>query len=357
MSKEIKIGILAIVAFALLFWGYKFLLGTNILERSSTFYVEYEDVDNLQISDPVFIKGYKVGTVKDVYIEPTDLKNVVVVLDVDRNIKLPKNVVAELKNGSLMGGKRIDLIYQGSCSGADCVKSGTKLNGKSFGFISSLMQPNEIDLYMASIQNGIGGVIDSISNSLASGDPEEGLGKTIADLRIAVANLKNSTILMNQLFANSSDKLVGVFDNLESVTGTLKDNNDQISGLLKNTNEITKQLAAARLDTTIFKANRALGSTNDAITSLQGTLEKADLTFTELQSMLKQINSGEGTMGLLMNDKELYDNLTRSTKNLELLLQDFRLFPKRYVNVSVFGKKHQDYEVPEEDPAFGEVEK
>jgi phospholipid/cholesterol/gamma-HCH transport system substrate-binding protein len=350
MTKEIRIGLLAIISIALLIWGYKFLLGTNILDRSNTFYIEYDNIDNLQISDPVFIRGFKVGTVKNIYIKPEDYSKLIVVLDVDRKVNLPQNTIAELQNVGMMGGKAINLKYTGDCQG-DCVKSGEYLQGVLLGFIQSLVQPSEIDVYMESIKSGIGGVMDSLTQSIED-NPEGAVSKTLADLSIAVANLKNSTILMNQLFAASSSKLTGTLSNLESVTATFKANNDQISGLLKNANEITRQLSSAHLDTTILKTNRALGSTNDAISSLQGTLEKADLTFTELQSLLTKINAGEGTMGKLMSDKEMYDNLTRATKNLDLLLQDFRIHPKRYVNVSVFGKKEKSYVLPDEDPAF-----
>lgn len=351
MSKEIKIGLLAIAAIVLLIWGYKFLLGSNLLERSNTFYVEYGNVDNLQVSSPVFINGFKVGTVKDVYMKPEDLSQVRVVLDVDRRIKLPPSTIAELRNAGLMGGKVITLSYHDNCD-TDCLKSGTTLPGKSLGFIQSLVQPNEIDLYMETIQQGIGGVIDSINQSLIDGNTEEGLGKMVADLGIAMENLKNITMQMNHLFTNGSRQIVGVLSNLESVTENIKENNAQITGLLENTNKITSQLAHARLDTTILKANRALGSTNDAITSLDETLQKADATFEELQTLLAQLSAGKGTMGSLMKDQELYDNLNRATKNLDFLLQDFRLHPKRYVNVSVFGKKEKPYDTPENDPAF-----
>ncbi len=351
MSKEIKIGLLAIIATALLIWGYKFLLGTNILERSNTFYVEYDNVDNLQVSSPVFVHGFEVGTVKNVYIKPEDLSKVVVVLDVDRQIKLPPGTVAELRNAGMMGGKIINLNYSGNCE-SDCLKSGSSLPGKTLGFIQSLVQPSEIDLYMETIKLGVGGIIDTLKENITSNDSEEGIGKTIADLGIAVANLKNMTIQMNLLFANSSHQIVSVLENLESVTNNIEENNAQITGLLENTNAITSQLASARLDTTVFKANRALGSTQEAITSLDETLKKADSTFQELQQLLSQINSGKGTVGSLMKDQELYDNLTRATKNLDFLLQDVRLHPKRYINVSVFGKKEKAYNYPVDDPAF-----
>ncbi len=347
MSKEIRIGLLAIVAIALLIWGYKFLLGTNILERSQTFYVQYEDVDNLQVSDPVFIHGFRVGAVKDVYVNPEDFNSLIVELDVDRTIKLPRSTVAELKNEGVMGGKMINLEYQGNCEG-DCIGSGEYITGKTLGFIQSMVEPSEINMYMKNLGEGMGDVIDSIGNSIDD-NPDGALAQTIADLRIAVANLRSTTVQMNQLFSASSKQLVGVLDNINAVTNTLKDNNDQISEMITNANAITHQLASARLDTTILKTNRALGSTNDMIQSLDQTIAKADKTFTELRTLLAQMNSGKGTLGRLMKDDELYIELKTTTEHLGLLLQDLRVHPKRYFNLR---RKNQEYVPIDVDPAL-----
>ena len=346
MKREVSIGLFAIIAIALLIWGYKYLLGTNLLDRTNTYIVEYENIDGLQTSDPVLINGFQVGIVQDIFLKPEDLKTLVVRLNVNKEIKLPPNTVASLRSEGMMGGKLIVLEYSGVCS-TDCLPQGSKLKGKVLGLLGSMVDPAEIDQYMTTLKESFGDVVDSIS-----ADPESGVNQTVSDLRIAIANLKNTTIAMNHLFAQSSSKLSAVFDNLESVTGTLKDNNDQITGLLENTNKITAQLASARLDTTIIKANQALGNSSAAIKSLESTLEEAKSTFAGLQSILMGIKAGDGTLGQLTQDKELYDNLTRTTKNLDLLLQDFRLNPKRYVNVSVFGKKQKEYNVPENDPAF-----
>ncbi|NND06806.1 MAG: MCE family protein [Saprospiraceae bacterium] len=351
MGREIKIGLLAIIGIGLFIWGYKYLLGTNVLKRSNTFYIEYQDIDHLQVSAPVMIHGFQVGTVTNIKLNPENLRTIIVTISVDNDIKLPPNTVAELRSVGMMGGKSIELAYVGLCDG-DCLESGSQLKGKSFGFIQSMVEPSEVEHYLATIEQGIGGVIDSINYSLLEEDPESGLGKTVADLRIAIANLKQTTIHINRLFSSASGKLVTVLEDVSTVTGTLKTNNEEIAGLLQNANSITAQLANARLDTTILAANRALGSTGNMMESLEATLVKADLTFDQLQALLKGINAGNGTLGSLTQSKELYDNLNRASINLDLLLQDFRLNPKRYVNVSVFGKKQKDYNVPEQDPAF-----
>ncbi len=351
MTKEIRIGLLAIVALALMLWGYKYLLGKNLLERSQTFYVEYDNIDELKISDPVLINGFQIGTVQAIYLKPEDLQTIVVELNIERNITLPRNTVAALKSASMMGGKQIDLEYEGVCAGDDCLQSGDHLKGRSFGLIQSLIRPNELDQYVETVREGIGGVVDSVGAHLSE-DANNELSKLLMDMRITVGNLRESTNHVNHLLGASSSSLVSTLDNLASITENIAINNEHVTGLLKNANDITEQLASARLDTTIFRANRALGNSADAIAALEATLEKADRSFTELSQLLRQINQGEGTLGSLAKDEALYTNLTNLSRNLELFLQDLRLNPKRYINVSIFGKKQKKYEVPEDDPAL-----
>ncbi len=351
MSKEIRIGLLAIIAIGLFIWGYKFVLGTNVLKRTNTFYVEYENVAGLQPADAVMIHGFQVGTVKDVYLNSENLRTLIVELDVERGIKLPDNTVAELRSAGFMGGKFVNLRYNGICH-SDCLQNGDYIEGKSIGLVESMVDMEDLDQYILAVQSGVGGVVDSLNQKILDDDPDNELGSMIRDLHASITNLRYTTAHMNELFAQSSSKLVGVLENLDSVTHTISANNDEIAGMLKNANEITRQLASARLDTTIFSANKTLRSTSDMMESMDETLVKADQTFTELETLLKNLNEGEGTLGKLAKDESLYEDLHRTTENLSLLLQDFRLNPKRYVNVSVFGKKGKDYTVPEDDPAF-----
>jgi len=350
MSREIRIGLLAVVAIGALIWGYKFLLGNNILKRSDTYFVEYGNVDQLKVSDAVSINGFQIGTVQDIYLKPEDLQTVVVILNIKGNIKLPKNTIAELYSTSVMGGRAINLEYEGVCE-SDCLPSGSQLQGREFGLLGSLVKPGELDSYVATVQEGIGGVMDSL-NAHLSEDASNEIGKTFHQLQQTITNLNQTTSQINHLFSQSSSKLVDILENLASVTTNIQSNNQEIAGLLKNTNTITNQLASAQLDTTILRTNRTLGSTGDAIGSLKETLDKADQTFAQLTQLLTQINKGEGTLGGLAKDQALYDNLTSLSENIDFLLQDVRLNPKRYINVSVFGKKQKDYEKPENDPAY-----
>ena len=350
MSKEIRIGLLAIVAIAALIWGYKFLLGNNLLKRSNTYFVEYKNVNELKVSDPVVINGFQIGTVQNIYLKD-DLQTVVVVLNIRARIKLPQNTVAVLYSTSVMGGKAIELKYSGVCDD-DCLTSGSQLRGREFGLLGSLVQPNEIDTYMNSVSEGIGNVMDSLSAHMTEGTSNE-MGKTFRDLQGTIANLNATTLQINRLLANSSDKLVGILDNLQQVTENINTNNAEITGLLQNANSITEQLASARLDSTILKTNRTLSNASNVSQSLEATISNADKTFTQLSQLLGDINNAKGTLGKLANDPALYDNLTLATKNLELLLQDLRIYPKRYT--SILRRKSKDYVPHKSDPAFDSI--
>ena len=350
MSKEIRIGLLAIVAIAALIWGYKFLLGNNLLKRSNTYFVEYKNVNELKVSDPVVINGFQIGTVQNIYLKD-DLQTVVVVLNIRAGIKLPQNTIAVLYSTSVMGGKAIELKYSGVCDD-DCLTSGSQLRGREFGLLGSLVQPNELDTYMNTVSEGIGNVMDSLSAHMTEGTSNE-VGKTFRDLQGTIANLNATTLQINRLLANSSDKLVGILDNLQQVTENINTNNAEITGLLQNANSITEQLASARLDSTILKTNRTLGSAHEVSQSLESTLTSANQTFAEFAKVLSDINASKGTLGKLVQDQALYDNLLSTTRNLELLLQDFRLNPKRYT--TVLKRKSKEYVLPENDPAFDSI--
>ncbi len=346
MSKEIRIGLLAIVAILLMLWGYRYLLGTNLLVRSQVFYVRYDNIDYLQVADPVIINGAKIGNVKEIAIDPTDLQTIRVALNVDRNVKLPRSTVAELHSSSPMGGKAIRLTYNEVCR-EDCLPSGSEIRGVTLSLLGSLVQTDEIELYMQTLRDGISGVVDTINRTI-DGRPEEGIGKVFHDLSVTVLQLRQTTALMNKLFYDASGKMVGMLDNLQAVSGTIRHHNEDIGAMITNINTITHQLASARLDSTIRTATNTLGTTGQ---SMQNSLSQMDSLLNQLQTTMSDINRGSGTLGKLAKDEAAYDNLSGMLRQLELLMQDVRLNPKRYVNVSVFGKKQTDYQLPDNDPA------
>ncbi len=340
MSNETKIGVLAIVTIGLFIWGYKFLKGQNILSSSKNIYVKYHDVEQLGVSSPVLINGLEVGVVKDIYLDPNSIDSVMVILNIKGSVNFPKNSIACIVPTGLMGGKAVEIRYDHICSG-DCVQDKDSLKGCVESMIKAMLgDPSESEQYLASFKKNIRGIMDSVDASIKT--PSNSIGVALNDLESTLHNLKNVTANLDVVLKNSSTKLNGTMSNLNSITGNLEAGNQDIKKILANINTLTDQLKNAGLDQTSKSANSALTQANDV-------LKKSEEAVKELTTVLNKVNKSEGTMGKLVNDPKLYDNLQvltkdldRTTKNMDLLLQDFRLNPKRYVNVGNHYAPHSN---------------
>jgi phospholipid/cholesterol/gamma-HCH transport system substrate-binding protein len=347
MSNEAKIGILATVAILISIIGYKFLKGQDVFSRSDEFYVEYSNVDQLTKSASVLINGFQVGTVKDIFIKPQDQKTIIVVLNIKGGVKIPKNTIAAIKSSGLVGGKVIELLFSAPCSEGNCAVEGDYLQGVTTGLLDALVGKDQLDSYLNQLKYGLTDIYDTLSNKANDPRAKGGLPKTINDINVIMENLKASTRDLQILIALSSQSIPGIAKNLEDITKNLKSNNEKISSILSNSEKFSSNLSK----TDISKTNEDLQVT---MNTLEKTLKSTDLAVNDLRKITNEINQGTGTMGLLIKDPQLYNNLNRTSKNLDLLLQDFRLNPKRYVNVSVFGKSQKTYSLPESDPAYME---
>jgi phospholipid/cholesterol/gamma-HCH transport system substrate-binding protein len=194
---------------------------------------------------------------------------------------------------------------------------------------------------MRQLKSGLGDIVTDISDSLSAQGASNEFAKTFRALQEVLVNLASFTAQLSGSMSAYDRKLQTSLDNLATLTDALAASNGQITSALANLDTLTGDLKDAQLGTSL----------NNAMTSFDETLANVDKSFDELEALLKEINSGQGTLGKLSKDKELYDNLNETSSQLALLLQDFRLNPKRYVNVSVFGKKQKEYELPEDDPA------
>jgi len=351
MSKETKIGLLAAIVIGVTIWGLKFLKGQNILSNNRTFYVEYNDVSNLKPSTPVTFNGLEVGVIKDIYPHKTNSFSIIVELNIDRPLRIPKNAKAVQFNSSMMGSKAIKLMYDKPCSGGDCAESEEYLDGDNLGLLQSIVPKEDVKDYVDNIGSGISTAFDSISAKVKDSDANDQLSKSLNDIQMILSNLVSTTSKLDQVVAESSGNMKGVMSNLDVVTSNFAKNNDHLNSIIRDFATISKEIKEAGVGSTITKTQTTMKDANGAINELQATLKKANSSFDKLSIIMTKLEKGEGTLGKLMNDKELYENLEGTSNQLELLLQDFRLNPKRYVNVSVFGKKQKKYEVPEDDPA------
>jgi phospholipid/cholesterol/gamma-HCH transport system substrate-binding protein len=328
-------------------WGYKFVKGSNMFKSTKTFTTTFDDVTGLNESSSVFLNGLKVGQVLSIKLNPGDVKTMDVVYNIDDDIPLPKNAIAQMRNEGIMGGKFLALSFDKPCSGSDCAQSGQRLEGEIVGFLGSMIPEEEMGDYF-------GGATGELRALLS----EIGAQESNAKIDVIVRNLEETVIQVNQLtnaatkmIEASSTNLSYTISNFNKISKNLADNNEEISEMISNLNAVSKSLKDAQLDQTIEKTNGMIDNTSAVVNNLEGVISKLDETLAQLSAITTKMNEGEGSLGKLVNDKELYNHMNETSKNLSLLLQDLRLNPKRYVNVSIFGKKSKEYTLPEDDPA------
>lgn len=351
INNETKIALLAIVAIGLAIWGFKFLKGIDMFSASQTFYVRYGNVDQLTPSSPVFIKGLQIGTVRDLYIDKADDKTIIAVLDIQSGIDIPKDAMATIIGQSIMGGKAVEISITHPCEGKDCAQSGAYLQGNYRSFLQSIVgEPGQIDAYTERLRKGLSINLDS----LAKANPESPAA-SIESLDRSLRNLEVMTNRINQLLAASSAGITATVNNTSEITRGLRDSNKDISALITNLSEVTAQLKNADLTKSTQKAVATLDSVTKSLTALRGTLTTTDRAISRIDTLAQGLVRGEGLIGKTLTDEELYNNLLTSTRQINLLMQDLRLNPKRYttVKLKVFGKnKTKGYVNPIDDPAY-----
>lgn len=349
LSNETKIALLAIAAVAAGIWGFKFLQGINILTTSKTLYVKYDNVQDLRTSAPVFIRGLQVGMVKDVYIDKVDDQTLIVVLSIERGFDVPRDAIATITSPTFMGGRAIELVFNHPCDD-DCAESGDYLRGSSRSFLAGMIQPGEIDMYTERLRKGLTINIDS----LAKANPESFAG-TFEALDHSLKNIEALTARLDRLLAASANGLTRTVENTAALTGTLNANMGDISSILDNLDTLSRQLKNAGLDQSAQKAGQTLDSLTSRLSDLRHTLSTTQRTISHVDTLAQNLLQGKGVAGKMLTDEQLSEDLERTIRHTQLLIQDLRLNPKRYttVKLKVFGKnKTKGYQTPFDDPIY-----
>lgn len=309
ISKETKIGILAITTFVILYLGFNFLKGQDFFTQENKYVVIYKDVQGLTAANQVSLSGMKIGQVKAVELIKGKNNQVKVVISIRKDLQLPEGTKAVLASDGLLGGKLIR-IEMGKLSGK-FIEDGGNLVASSETGVTDLLKEKALPL----IQN-----LDSLTKSL----------------RIVAKSFENTGVVVNG-FVKNSDRSVGVLTS--SLNATINENRNNLAGISANMKTLSGNLIETEksLKPLIGKFNTMADSLNalkisEAVATTQKSLEG-------LQRIMQGIEKGQGSMGKLLKDDSLYTNLNRSVADLDKLLIDFRLAPKRYVNISVFGGK------------------
>lgn len=337
MRKETKIGLFALITIALAIWGYQYLKGFNILSPKNRVYVVYNRVDGLRVSTPVLLNGLQVGLVADIRQDKNDLHNIIVTLELDRDIRIPKTANANIVTTSLMGGTAINIDFEGSCIDQDCILSGDTLHGNMLSLLASMADPSEVQNYVDQISGGLKSVIDTLDARLKQ---SREIQESVQDVRSILSNLNSVSGQLNQLLAGSVKNSV---QNIEVLTGTLRKSNAQIETILHNAAALSTDLNNANLDEVAAEARQA-------ISQLQVTLQSSQNAVSQLEGVLADVKNGQGALGMLLHDEQFAREVQLTIKHLELLLQDLRLHPERYRRI--LSKKKDPYTKPDNDPGM-----
>jgi phospholipid/cholesterol/gamma-HCH transport system substrate-binding protein len=343
---------MAVVAIFAAVWGYKFLKGQNFLSNDAHFHAFYDYADQLNESAPVFLKGLEVGTVTKVQFNAAAEKPIRVDFEVKNEIDVHPNTIAYIVSTGVLGGKAVQLSIPGPCLEDECLNSGAELEGRNKSLISSMIGEEDLETSINQLTSAFKTLIDSLDMALSQPEAESGIGRMAYDLQETLKNVENMTRSMDQMFSSPTSPVNKSLKNIESITRNLDQNNAKINQILNDLSTITEKVAELELETTLAKVNSTLDQSEGTIRELNDRLIQAKSALGSVESMLGQIESGDGTLGKLINSEELYSEMNKAVMNLNFLLQDIRLNPDRYIKVSVFGKKANDYTYPEEDPAF-----
>ncbi len=300
LSKEIKVGFVAIFAIAILVWGYNFLKGRNILFASKIIYTEYPSVGGLVKSSPVLVNGFQVGVVNDIYFNPDQSGNIIVAMTItDKTIKIPNNSIANLVSLDLLSSKAIGLKLGDS--------SKELLAGDT---VQSFFEKSMLD----DVSEQILPIKQKAENLMMSMD------SAVTEFKATMANLND--VLNDKNKRNLSAALANLSTTMQSYDELAKNLNSTINTSVKPT----------------LKTYKNLGDSLAAL-NMKATLEKAQKALDGISAVMDKVNRGEGTLGQLMHNDSLYQNLEMVSKDMDKLMIDMRENPKRYVHFSIFGRK------------------
>lgn len=294
-TKEVQIALVAIVGIVVLFFGMQFLKGLSIFSTNDSYYVKLKDISGLSVSSPVYANGYKVGVVKDIVFDYSGAGNIVAEIDLDDKMRLPKGTTAEIES-DMLGNVKMNIVL--AANNLDYISDGDTLQGgKASGALdkAAAMIP-AIEKVLPKL--------DSIMGSLNVLLADPALANSLHNVDEITANLTTTTKELNTLMGGLNKNMPGMLAHANNV--------------LESTDKITKDIATV---------------------DISATMAKVDATLANVQQLSAKLNSNDGTLGLLMRDPSLYNNLTATMRDADSLLIDLKAHPKRYVHFSIFGRK------------------
>ncbi|MVN21984.1 MlaD family protein [Mucilaginibacter arboris] len=313
VSNETKIGALTAVAITVLVLGYNFLRGNDILSREQKFYATYSHVDGLNISKPVLVNGFQIGRVSDMKLQPSG--RTVVEFKINKDYPIPQNSVARLMSTDLLGNKAIEFELGNSAVYAenkDTLRSNVERS------LAETVQP--VQKKAENIIAKMDSLLTSV-NTILNPSFQKNVDRSFKSIANTLATIEGTTKKVDGLVGSEGGRIGKILANFESISNNLRNNNEHISHIVSNFDQLSNQVAKTNIQETLTNANKAIS---------------------DLQVAINKINTGKGSISLLLNDDKLYNNLNNSAADLDKLMQDLKANPKRYVSFSIFGGKKND---------------
>ena len=315
VSNETKVGALTIIAITLIILGFNFLRGKTIFKSGNFIYAKYADTKGLIISNPVFVNGFQVGTVFDIENQTADLSQIVVSIKLNNTYKIPANSIATIQDNPL-GTNSIAIVLGDAKSylkSEDTIKTApaASLLGDLMNTLSPLGEQTKKTI------SDLEKVLVNI-NKVLDDQNKANFAQILSNLSFATESLNKSLVSVESMLQSQSGSIAQTANNVNSFTKNLSDNNKKINDIINNLDTTTRQLKNA---------------------DLSKTVKEIQVVVQELTQTLHNLNNGDGSAAKLLNDPEIYKQLQGTIKSINTLVDDVKTNPKRYVNISVFGKK------------------
>jgi len=307
-SVEIKIAVFAIAALFLLVWGVNFLKGIDIFKKQYTYYAVFENTSGLLPSHFVTVNGLNIGIVDNIELmRQNDTNKILVTMNIDKKVKIPINSVVRIAASNPLSSPQVEILFSNE--------------------IQYLQEDDTIRTEVAAgLLDGLGDIMTRVKSIVVSLDTSVNLlqqtlqSGALNDAEKMLKNLRATTDKIDNLLAVNSSKVTNIVTDVQTFTNTLHENDGKINEMISNFSTVSEKLAEAELKKTINNAADAIG---------------------KLDSLINKMNQGEGTLGQLVVNDSLYINLQNSLISLDKLLDDIQKNPKKYINVTVFGRKEK----------------
>lgn len=319
LSKEVKVGIVTTLAIGCFIYGFNFLKGHNLFSSQRKFYAVYNNIDGLVEANPLMINGFKVGIVGKIVLSNDTTTKVIVTLILDDEVKIPRNTIAKVVSSDILGSKAVQLLLG---NGTTYAESGDTLTSAQEDDLKTAVNKT-----IAPLQEKAVGLISSIDSVMIvvqqvfNESARQNLAKSFESIKMAITSLETTSYRLDTMVQSEKSKISSILSKVNTLATTLANNSDKLGNVINNFSNISDSIAKSNLTSAINNADVALGQASQIMT---------------------KINSGQGTMGMLINNDSLYRKLDKSSEDLDKLLKDLRINPERYVRISVFGRKDRN---------------